>query len=99
LDPGNSSEISCGVPSPGTAKNQDLWSEIGQGSHLLQRVQIPNPNIEILNNAQMLKIQIAETWELNLCKVEFETLEHLNFEFVSCFVLRISDLCDRAGSI
>jgi hypothetical protein len=34
LDPGNSSEISCGVPSPGTAENQDLWSEIGQGSHL-----------------------------------------------------------------
>jgi hypothetical protein len=37
LDPGNSSEISCGVPSPGTAEDQDLWSEIGQDSHLLMR--------------------------------------------------------------
>jgi hypothetical protein len=35
LYPGNSSEIGCGVSSPGTAEDQDLWSEIGQESHLL----------------------------------------------------------------
>jgi hypothetical protein len=98
LNPGNSSEISRCVSSPSAAEHQDPGSEIGQESHLLQKDQIRNPKHEILNNAQMLKIQITQTWDLNLCKVELETLEHLNFEFVSCFVLRISDLCDQAGS-
>jgi hypothetical protein len=52
-------------------------------------IQIRNSNIEIRNNVQILKIQMTQTVKIQLTL--FRTLEHSYFEFVSCFVLRISN--------
>ena len=60
--------------------------------------EIRNPNVEIRNNIPILKIQMTKTIRKRCVRSErilfslFETFKNSCFEFVSCFVLRISDL-------
>ncbi len=70
-------------------------SDSGEGARQIeyyhvQSQEIRNPNIEIRNNVQILKIQMTQAVKIQLAL--FRTLEHSYFEFVSCFVLRISNL-------
>jgi hypothetical protein len=83
LHPGNSSEVSGGVTSPGTTEDQDLWSEICQDSHLLHKKsnsksEAPNPK-QIKN----LNVQMSQTIPFRYPIPLFKKFEFKNLNLFS----------------